>query len=75
MTAISPPALTSARPWSAQSEIRCVPTRPLVVKPQTKNEPNSTQNIRVLLASTRAVSALRSGLGLKGAVTAASVAP
>ena len=40
------PAATASRPWSPHKAIMWVPTRPLVVRPQTKNVPASSQKSR-----------------------------
>ncbi len=53
----SPAAATGAMPWSPQNAIMCVPTRPLVVSPQTKNVPNSSQNMGCRTARTNTLSA------------------
>ena len=45
-----PAAFTSLMPLSPQKAIRCVPTRPLVVKPQMKKVANKYQKVRVAAA-------------------------
>ena len=52
-------ARVSGRPWSAQSAIMCTPTRPLVVRPQTKKPANSSQKVRVRAARKSAPNAPR----------------
>ncbi|MNY17241.1 hypothetical protein D3C86_1505470 [compost metagenome] len=54
INASRPAACTSSMPWSPHSAIRCVPTRPLVVKPQMKNVANRNQKVVVLEARARA---------------------
>src|SRR6185295_2323316 len=60
------PAATAAMPWSEQSEIICVPTRPLVVKPQTKNVPANSQKSGVFAPYASPANAVLSGLDLLG---------
>ncbi len=61
---------------SAHKAIRWVPTRPLVVKPQTKKAPNSSQNTRCFAAQTRVSTAvLKALLEVGGAAATSMVAP
>ncbi len=53
-------------PWSAQNEIRWVPTSPLVVSPQMKNVPKSSQKSPLRLARTSPSIAARNGLARRG---------
>ena len=51
ITASSCAARTGAMPWSWHAAIKWVPIRPLVLAPQTKNVPASTQNARDFTAT------------------------
>ncbi len=65
------------RPMSPQKLIRWVPTRPLVVRPQTKKVPNSSQKAGVRAARKSAVNA-RATLSMArpaGTAATSSVAP
>ena len=61
IAASSPAPRTSLSPWSEQAAIRCVPIRPLVVAPQMKNAPASSQKSRTRTAPRNAPTALRNG--------------
>ncbi|CFP70491.1 Uncharacterised protein [Bordetella pertussis] len=76
ISASRPAACTSAMPWSPHRAIRCVPTRPLVVKPHTKKVANRYQNVRVRaarrkapkVAASRPVRGATDGSGASGAL-------
>ena len=75
IAASRPAPCTSVKPWSAQAAIRCVPIRPLVVAPQTKNANTISWKSRRGANSRSVETALRNGLTRAGAGGCASVAP
>jgi hypothetical protein len=54
-------------PLSPHSEMKCVCTRPLVLRPQMKNVPARTQNARVRAASARTANGPQKLSGTAGA--------
>ena len=75
IAASSPAPCTSVKPWSAQAAIRCVPIRPFVVAPQTKNAKTSSWKSRRGANSLSVETALRNGFASGGAGGSGSVAP
>jgi hypothetical protein len=75
IAASRPAPCTWVNPWSAQAAMRCVPMRPLVVAPQTKNANTSSWKSRRRANSPSVVRALRNGFATRGAGGAGSVAP
>ncbi len=67
-------AVTSAMPWSTEAGIRWVPINPLVVAPQMKKLPASSQKAPEPTASRRPWIAVAKGLPV-AAGASASVAP
>jgi len=66
ITASRPAARTSGMPWSMHAGTRCVPTSPLVVAPQTKKLPASSQKSGLPALSRSTRSALASGCWREG---------
>ena len=65
IAASNPAACVSGMPWSPHAGTRCVPIKPFVLAPQMKNDPASSQNVRVREAPPQHTEMLRaSGLRL-----------
>ncbi len=61
ITATSPAACTCEMPASPQIDIKCVPMKPFVVAPHTKNVPATIQKSRDFVARPSTANVLRSG--------------
>jgi hypothetical protein len=71
-------AVVAGIPWSCAAATKCVPIRPFVDQPQTKNVPTSTQNTLDLLdraSSSNAAPVADPRLAAGGGGTSAASAP
>ncbi len=68
-------AVVTGMPWSCAAGMKCCWTSPVVVAPQTKKPPASSQNVRVRAARNSVPTASRAAPVRIGATTSAGVPP